>query len=1166
MKNKTIPEEISTDLPSPLNYTLEALKIGHTTLSGLMYKSPTSTAIAIFNDAVLNIGISSTAQKKSLGKSTVEFIGGFAAGSVCTISTSGFGAIASATCGIIGSEISGKLYDTIAQANGYDDTEQYIQKYYNTDITFEVALSRYKVLDKLKDGDYAYVNLPFSGAQLYTKVDGQLKTVAIPPPDPSFLDSLYVEKSSVQLKTSAEDAVNIRVDSFLTENSLIPDYNVQIIGLDSITTERYEYNNSSKTYEKQDKVEKVPAEKSVSSKCSLNNPKSIDTSSELKEKIAEKQWSLNSSLRQAIDHYNFSSSDKNFSTIKSLLEEGADINGGEPFVGKDGYCYGFGYPNPIISATKSGNIKLVKFLISNGANINQKNNRERSYSHSEGETALMVAINAGDKEMYEFLIQSGASLDVQDSAGRTILHQVIGNEELVKYLLSKGARVDIQDCNGSFPINLLLYSNQFLRKLLIEKAIEQKANLESYYLSQPKDHFSWNDNLLHSCMKAREFQLVKLMIDNDLPTESLFENTPILEYLVCSLKYPQEEEYEIKNAINSLVNHGVDMSDGKALFKAISSNLYDIANLLIEAGSNVNYSKDGKNLLHLMISKAVNSFSYNRLTGFSNEEVSIIKLLISKKIKLGTVLEYLLDAIIKYNDGQCRENLEYYTQYLVPQGFEEICLDIIDSGIDLSYYSSSKYIATYLEMAVDKSQYKIAKKLIEKGVLERISNESAFRALEKATMTHQVNIVSLLVNSELKTDNKAIENLLIEATRKNQLNAQIIDSLCIFIEKQTLEANYVKTLYNKAFLTSVEYKFVDAAEILLKHGADINTGLHDKEKLSPFHEAAYSGHTDVINFYLKHGIDPNLIYGDQKCSVLYYAVVGGNQEIAIKLLEAGADPSVKGGAYNFDIWKQVLREECVDVAKYMLEHGTTVTEKNLHYVTREQSIEMLEVLLQNSQLVNCRGYSDRTLLHIAVLENDVEKLKLLIQHEANLNLESTGLTALEVCVGNFRQGFQMNKSIIVEIMDILIGSGAVIRPTVNDKSLLGIAASHGNEQSVQYLIDKGLKVDILDKYLCSPLHYASSLEVVEILVATAQEVGINVEEYINATDQEGYSVLWRHAPKNRYIIEDDTIKIVQYLLDNGANPNLIYKNKSLLHATIKSGTEEIVQMLISLGA
>ncbi len=60
MKKNNAKDKISLDSNHPLYYSLELIKIGHNSaLSGLLFKSPAATAIAISNDAI--ISISSTA-------------------------------------------------------------------------------------------------------------------------------------------------------------------------------------------------------------------------------------------------------------------------------------------------------------------------------------------------------------------------------------------------------------------------------------------------------------------------------------------------------------------------------------------------------------------------------------------------------------------------------------------------------------------------------------------------------------------------------------------------------------------------------------------------------------------------------------------------------------------------------------------------------------------------------------------------------------------------------------------------------------------------------------------------------------------------------------------------------------------------------------------------
>ena len=206
----------SLDPNSPLYHSLDLLKIGHSMLTGAMIKTPTGAAIAITNDAILNIGISATAQDKSLGKSTIEFIGGFAAGTVCTIS-GGFlsGPFAAAGCGYIGSELSGRLYDEIAKVNNYDNFEDFRQDYYqnNTAPTFEETLDRHKVLETLQNGDYAYVNSPLHGGKLFTKVNGELHEVEGPitQPDTSVIDSFNVDSREVQVYMGDQGNLNFKV-------------------------------------------------------------------------------------------------------------------------------------------------------------------------------------------------------------------------------------------------------------------------------------------------------------------------------------------------------------------------------------------------------------------------------------------------------------------------------------------------------------------------------------------------------------------------------------------------------------------------------------------------------------------------------------------------------------------------------------------------------------------------------------------------------------------------------------------------------------------------------------------------------------------------------------------------------------------------------------------
>ncbi|MBL6664523.1 MAG: M10 family metallopeptidase C-terminal domain-containing protein [Rickettsiales bacterium] len=203
------------DPNSPINYSLELLKVGHGILAGTALKTPLGAVAMITNDAILNVGISTTAQGKSFDKATVEYIGGLASGAVCTIT--GAGTLGAGACSYVGGILAGKMYDDFAKLNNYNNFEDYRNDYYknNTAPTFEEILNTYKVLDTIQDGDYAYVNSPISGERLFTKVNGKLHEVEgpIPSPDNSILNSFSVYNSGIQVGKVGNESLNIMVEN-----------------------------------------------------------------------------------------------------------------------------------------------------------------------------------------------------------------------------------------------------------------------------------------------------------------------------------------------------------------------------------------------------------------------------------------------------------------------------------------------------------------------------------------------------------------------------------------------------------------------------------------------------------------------------------------------------------------------------------------------------------------------------------------------------------------------------------------------------------------------------------------------------------------------------------------------------------------------------------------
>ena len=144
-------------------------------------------------------------------------------------------------------------------------------------------------------------------------------------------------------------------------------------------------------------------------------------------------------------------------TVRSLLEHGADPNAAlkKPILQRQ-HTFGDGTlgagATPLMRAAKSGDIELVRVLLSAGA--------DPKLTLPNGTTALMLAAGLGWRngsplapsydqgsdaeavETLELLLSLGLDLKAANQAGDTALHAAVGgrgSEAIVKFLLERGA-------------------------------------------------------------------------------------------------------------------------------------------------------------------------------------------------------------------------------------------------------------------------------------------------------------------------------------------------------------------------------------------------------------------------------------------------------------------------------------------------------------------------------------------------------------------------------------------------------------------------------------------------------------------------------------------------------------------------------------------------------
>jgi len=145
----------------------------------------------------------------------------------------------------------------------------------------------------------------------------------------------------------------------------------------------------------------------------------------------------------------------NIDIVKMLLAHGAVVDDG-----------GFQQQTPAQLAAKKGLMKILQLLLTYGAD---KEKAIKSAVSGDRVEIVKYLINTGNYsyvghyvpsatsvKMLKYLLACGANINDRDKIGRTLLHTVVSdcNLRMVQYVLQNGANANIRDFDGNTPLDI----------------------------------------------------------------------------------------------------------------------------------------------------------------------------------------------------------------------------------------------------------------------------------------------------------------------------------------------------------------------------------------------------------------------------------------------------------------------------------------------------------------------------------------------------------------------------------------------------------------------------------------------------------------------------------------------------------------------------------------
>ncbi len=271
-------------------------------------------------------------------------------------------------------------------------------------------------------------------------------------------------------------------------------------------------------------------------------------------------------------------------TVELLIENGADVTfkGWSPFNVPGSGQIRIENVTPLFMASQVGNTEIARLLINRGADVN--------LMASHGFTPLMAALKHHQNDTAKFLIENGARIDddppeklqVDSWACLNPLLACVTNDnvEMTNYLVNKGVRLDILSERGTALKFAAMNGNFEIAKLLIDRGCDPNA----------ADQDGWT--ALQNAAGLGHTEIVEILLAAGAdPNRSTMNADPDEQGRtpLTDASYEGHEEIVALLLRNDADPNKITALRSTALREAVFADHFAVARMLIEAGADVNH-------------------------------------------------------------------------------------------------------------------------------------------------------------------------------------------------------------------------------------------------------------------------------------------------------------------------------------------------------------------------------------------------------------------------------------------------------------------------------------------------------------------------------------------------------------------------------------------------